>query len=91
MLVGKIHQDLGALPRLAIFEGDVVVVHGLADVHKVALDGLSNGHRADGGAQALGQGEGILEGAVGGAKARHGYGQDFPVVSSQKIKGAGSD
>ena len=75
-LVGDIHEHLGALSGLAVLEGHVVVLHGLADVLKVDLHRPANVDGLEGAAQPLGQQHGVGPGAVGGAEAGHGDGDD---------------
>ena len=75
-LVGNVHEHLGALPGLTIFKGDVVVFHRLADVPKMTLDRLADVNALEGAAQPLGQLHGVVPGAVGGAEAGHGHGDD---------------
>ena len=76
-LVGNVHQNLGPLPGLAIFKGDGVIVHVVADILEMAADRGGDIHRAQRGPQLLRQDHGIVAGAVRGAEARHGDGDDI--------------
>ena len=75
-LIGQVHQYLSALPGLAVLEGDRQVLHGLTDVPEMDPHRLADVHRAEMGADALGQHLGVGFGAGGGAEARHGDGQN---------------
>ena len=90
-LVGDVHEHLGPLPGLAVFKGHVVVLHGLADVLEVALDRLADVDALQRGAQPPGQLHGVVPGAVGGAEAGHGHGDDIAGRTVQQPHGHGGD
>ena len=90
-LVGQIHQHLGALPGLSVLKGDGVVVHALTDVPEVDLHRLADVHALQPGAQLVGQNAGVVPGAVGGAEAGHGDGQNVLVIPAQQVEGDGGD
>ena len=73
-LVGKVHQHLGALPGLGVFEGDAVILHGLADVGEVLLHGFADVHLQEVRPQLRRQQLRVGAGAPGGAEAGHGDG-----------------
>ena len=90
-LVGQVHQHLGPLPGLAVLKGDGQVVHGLADVPEVDPYRLADVHRAEVGADALGQKLGVGLGAAGGAKTGHGDRQNVRPGPAQQVHGPGGD
>ena len=89
--VGDVHQHLCALPGLAVFKGDRVVLHLVADVPEVAADGVRNVHGPQGGAQLLRQDDGVVFRAVGGAEAGHGDGHDVRHGPVQHLHGKAGD
>ena len=90
-LVGDVHKHLGPLPGLSVLKGDGVVLHAVADVLEVALDGVTDGNGAKGGPHPLCQDHGVVFGAVGGAKARHGHGNDVRGGPAQHTHGKSGD
>ena len=76
-LVGKVHQNLGAFPGLGIFIGDIVKFDGVADIVKVSGTGRDYRNLMEAGAESFDQGDGVIIGTVGGAKARHCDGMNF--------------
>ena len=86
-LVGDVHEDLGPLPGLAVFKGDVVVGHGLADVLEVDLHRPADVDGLEGAAQPLGQQYRVGLGAVGGAEAGHGDGDDVGGGAAEHLHG----
>ena len=91
VLVGDVHQDLSAFPRLAVFIGGGVVAGVVTDVSKVLHDRLADVHPAEGGAQQLTQLGGVVSGAVGGAEAGHGQGDDVRAGTTQHLHGVAGD
>ena len=89
--VGDIHEHLGALPGLAVFKGDGVVVHIVADVLEVAADTARDVHRPQRAAQPLRQQHRIGLGAVRSAEAGHGDGDDVLRRTVQHLHGQGRD
>ena len=89
--VGKVHQNLGPLPGLAVFKGDGQVIHGLADVPEVDLHRVADVHGVERRADALGQDLGVGLGPAGGAEAGHGHGQDIRHGPVQHGHGPGGD
>ena len=90
-LVGDVHEHLGALPGLAILKGHVVVVHGLANVPEMLLHRRADVDALEGGPQPPGQLHGVVPGAVGGAEAGHGDGDDVAGWPVQQLHGHGGD
>ena len=90
-LVGDVHEDLGPLPGLPVLKGHVVLAHGLADVLEVAADRLSDVDAPEGGPQALGQLHGVVPGAVSGAEAGHGDGDDVAGRAFHQVHGHAGD
>ena len=90
-LVGDVHEHLGALPGLAILKGHVVVVHGLANVPEMLLHRRADVDALQGGPQPPGQLHGVVPGAVGGAEAGHGDGDDVAGWPVQQLHGHGGD
>ena len=86
-LVGDVHENLGALPGLAVFKGDGVVFHIVADVLEVAADTVGNVDGAQGRAHLFGKDDGVIFGAVGGAEAGHGDGDDLAGRAVQHLHG----
>ena len=89
--VGDVHEHLGALPGLAVFKGDGVVVHIVADVLEVTADTARDVHRPQRAAQPLRQQHRVGLGAVRGAEARHGDGDDVLRRTVQHLHGKGRD
>ena len=68
-----------------------MVLHGLADVLEVHLHRLADVDALQGGPQPLGQLHGVVPGAVGGAEAGHGDGDDVAGWPVQQLHGHGGD
>ena len=90
-LVGNVHQHLGPLPGLAVFKGDVVVLHALADVGEVAAHRLGDVHHLQRGAHPLRQQLRVGAGPGRGAEAGHGDGDDVAGGPVQHPHGQGGD
>ena len=71
VLVGQVHQDLGALPRLCVFIGDVMDVRIVADVLEMLADRIMDRHLHAGDVKQVHQRSGIGVGAGRRAEARH--------------------
>ena len=89
--VGDIHEHLGPLPGLGVLIGDGVILRVVADVLEVAADAARDIHRAQGGPQPLRQQHRVGLGAVGGAEAGHGDGDDVRGGTIQHLHGQGRD
>ena len=91
VLVGDVHQNLGAFPCLAVFISGGVVAGVVADVSKVLHDRFADVHSTEGGAQQLAQLGGVVTSAVGGAEAGHGQGDDVRAGTPQHLHGVAGD
>ena len=74
--------------RLAVLVGDVVDGLVVPDVAEVLAHGVSDVDLAQIDAQGVGELGGVVVRAVGGAKARHGHGDDSGTVQVEQVKGA---
>ena len=63
----------------------------MADVSKVLHDRFTNVHPTEGRAQQLAQLGGVVPGAVGGAEAGHGQGDDIRAGTPQHLHGVAGD
>ena len=90
-LVGHVHEHLGALPGLPVLEGDVMVLHGLADIPEVDLHRLSDVDPLQSGPQPPGQLYGVVPGPVGGAETGHGHRDDVAGRPFQQAHGHRGD
>ncbi len=86
-LVRHVHQDLRALAGLGVFVNDVVLGLVVADVGKVLAAGGVDGNGAQLGAEDFDQLGGVVLGARGGAKARHGDRDNAAAVEAELVKG----
>ena len=91
LLVGDIHQHLGALPRLGVFVGGVGDRLVVADIPEVLPDRFRDGNGAQRYAQPFAEDLGVAAGAVGGAEARHGNGDGIGAGTAQQIHGPDRD
>ena len=90
-LIGNVHQHLGPLPGLAVFKGDGVVLHVVADVLEVAADAVGDIHGLERGAQLFREDHGVVLRAAGGAEAGHGDGHDVRHGPVQHLHGKAGD
>ena len=86
LLIGHIHQNLGALAGLRILVGNIVVLSILTDILEVLGNGLGDADFLDGYAQSLHQLEGVVIGAIGGAETRHRDTDDALAVESEFVE-----
>lgn len=91
LVVGDVHEDLGALSCLGVLVGHVA--HGgiVADILKVLIDRIENIDLAEIHAQLGAEGGGVGLGAGGGTEAGHGDRHDIGAGSLQQIHGASHD
>ena len=86
-LIGHIHEDLGAFPRLGIFIGDIVQRLGVADVGEMTAHRAIDGNDPQLDAEEFGQAFGIPPGAGGGAETGQGQGDDPFAVEPETLEG----
>ena len=88
MLVGDVHQDLGALSCLGIFIGHIGHAFIMADITKMLPYRRRDGDGAQRNAQPFAQDFGVGAGADGGAEARHGDGDHIGAGAPQQVQRA---
>ena len=89
--VGRVHQHLGALPRLRVLIGHVQVGFPLADVQKVLAHRFLNGNLPEADLQLFRNALGVGLGPAGGAEAGHGQGVDALPGQPQPVERPGCD
>ena len=82
-LVGQVHQDLRAFAGLRIFIRDIEQVFVVVDILKMLLDRVVNPNDPELGASGLHQLFGIGAGALAGAEAGHGDGDNSFAIEPQ--------
>ena len=85
-LIGEIHQYLGALTRLAVLIGHVVVLGVMTDIFEVLHHSSRNADFMKRHAERLDHLTGIGIGAVGRAETRHRDGMDVLAVTAHAVK-----
>ena len=86
VLIGQVHQDLGALARLGVFIRHVVY-HGIvADVLEMAAHRVADRHGAKIDPQKLGQLFRVALGAAGGAESGHGHSQNALAGQGKRVE-----
>ena len=90
-LVCNVHQDLGPLPGLAVFKGDVMVLHALSDVGEMSPHRLGDVDDLQRGTHPLRQQLRVGLRPGSGAEAGHGDGHDVAGGPIQHPHGQGRD
>ena len=87
VFVGVVHQLQRAHAGLAVLKGDIVGLRVLANVRKMAVDGVGDVDLGKADTQRLAQNFGVGAGAFSGAEAGHRQGYNFFRVAVQHLAG----